>query len=226
MPTKKTIKNTQVSATVSQKELPAVFQKFYYKDGRYYLNKPKNFEEYPDLLDLQKKWFQSFIDTYLNQLFEDINPIWDIAWEKMYVTISEVKVSEPQNSIDECKKKELTYGWVISWKVKLVERVEEEWKKPAEKVLFTKRANIGTLPLMTPSASYIINWVERVIISQIIRSYWIFYNKKDFWYGFKIIPERWPWIETKVEKSWVIVVRVNKSRKFPIILVNGEYNFW
>ena len=216
MPTKKTTKNTQVSATVSQKELPAVFQKFYYKDGRYYLNKPKNFEEYPDLLDLQKKWFQSFIDTYLNQLFEDINPIWDIAWEKMYVTISEVKVSEPQNSIDECKKKELTYGWVISWKVKLVERVEEEWKKPAEKVLFTKRANIGTLPLMTPSASYIINWVERVIISQIIRSYWIFYNKKDFWYGFKIIPERWPWIETKVEKSWVIVVRVNKSRKFPI----------
>jgi len=216
MPTKKTTKNTQVSATVSQKELPAVFQKFYYKDGRYYLNKPKNFEWYPDLLDLQKKWFQSFIDTYLNQLFEDINPIWDIAWEKMYVTISEVKVSEPQNSIDECKKKELTYGWVISWKVKLVERVEEEWKKPAEKVLFTKRANIGTLPLMTPSASYIINWVERVIISQIIRSYWIFYNKKDFWYGFKIIPERWPWIETKVEKSWVIVVRVNKSRKFPI----------
>ena len=216
MPTKKTTKNTQVSATTSQKELPAVFQKFYYKDGRYYLNKPKNFEWYPDLLDLQKKWFQSFIDTYLNQLFEDINPIWDIAWEKMYVTITEVKVSEPQNSIDECKKKELTYGWVISWKVKLVERVEEEWKKPAEKVLFTKRANIGTLPLMTPSASYIINWVERVIISQIIRSYWIFYNKKDFWYGFKIIPERWPWIETKVEKSWVIVVRVNKSRKFPI----------
>ena len=216
MPTKKTTKNTQVSATTSQKGLPAVFQKFYYKDGRYYLNKPKNFEEYPDLLDLQKKWFQSFIDTYLNQLFEDINPIWDIAWEKMYVTISEVKVSEPQNTIDECKKKELTYGWVISWKVKLVEKVEEEWKKPTEKVLFTKRANIGTLPLMTPSASYIINWVERVIISQIIRSYWIFYNKKDFWYGFKIIPERWPWIETKVEKSWVIVVRVNKSRKFPI----------
>jgi hypothetical protein len=55
MPTKKTTKNTKVSATTSQKELPAVFQKFYYKDGRYYLNKPKNFEEYPDLLDLQKK---------------------------------------------------------------------------------------------------------------------------------------------------------------------------
>ena len=110
----------------------------------------------------------------------------------------------------------MTYGWVISWKVKLVENVEVEWKKPTEKVLFQKRANIWTLPLMTPSASYIINWVERVIISQMIRSYWIFFNQKDFGYGFKIIPERGPWIETKVEKSGVIVVRVNKSRKFPI----------
>ncbi len=219
MPTKKiTTKNQKVSATTTtqKKELPAVFEKFYYKDGRYYLNKPKSFDEYPDLLDLQKKWYQDFIDTYVQKLFDDINPIYDLAWDKMYVTINDIKISEPQNDIDECKKKELTYGWVISWKVKLVENVEVEWKKPTEKVLFQKRANIWTLPLMTPSASYIINWVERVIISQMIRSYWIFFNQKDFGYGFKIIPERGPWIETKVEKSWVIVVRVNKSRKFPI----------
>jgi hypothetical protein len=59
MPTKKTTtKNQKVSApkiTPSKKELPAVFDKFYYKDGRYYLNKPKSLDEYPDLLDLQKK---------------------------------------------------------------------------------------------------------------------------------------------------------------------------
>lgn len=58
MPTKKiTTKNQKVSATTTtqKKELPAVFEKFYYKDGRYYLNKPKSFDEYPDLLDLQKK---------------------------------------------------------------------------------------------------------------------------------------------------------------------------
>lgn len=220
MPTKKTTtKNQKVSASKiasPKKELPAVFDKFYYKDGRYYLNKPKSLDEYPDLLDLQKKWYQDFINTYIHKLFEDINPIYDLAWDKMYVTITDVKISEPQNDIEECKKKELTYGWVISWKVKLVENTWEGWKKASEKVLFQKRANIGTLPIMTPYASYIINWVERVIISQMIRSYWIFFNQKDFGYGFKIIPERWPWIETKVEKSGVIVVRVNKSRKFPI----------
>ena len=215
MSIKKTTKKTTVSATTSN-NLPAVFDKYFQKDGRIYLNTPKNFEEYPDLLDLQKKWYRDFVEKYLHSLFEDINPIWDIAWEKMFVTISDIKVSEPQSSIDDCKKKELTYWWVISGKIKLVEKTEEEWKKVTEKVIFSKRANIGTLPLMTEFASYIINWVERIIISQIIRSYGIFYNKKDFWFWFKLIPERWPWVETKVEKSWVIVVRVNKSRKFPI----------
>jgi len=216
MPTTKTTKNIKVSAKQDINTLPAVFQKCFQKDGRIYLNAPKNFEDYPDLLDLQKKWYKNFVERYIHKLFDDINPIWDIAWEKMFVSISDIKISDPQQDIEECKKKELTYGWVISWKVKLIEILEEDWKKTTEKVIFSKRANIGTLPLMTPYASYVINGVERVIISQIIRSYGIFYNKKDFGFGFKIIPERWPWVETKVEKSWVMVVRINKSRKFPI----------
>ncbi len=215
MPTKKTTKKTTVSAKTTN-TIPAVFKDYFQKNGRIYINRPKNFEEFPDLLDLQKKGFQDFVEKYIHQLFENINPVWDIAWERMYVTIADIKISDPLQDIDECKKKELTYWGVISWKVKLVEKVEEEWKKPTEKVLFSKRANIWTLPIMTPYATYVVNGVERVIISQIIRSYGIFYNKKDFWFGFKLIPERGPWVETKVEKSWVIVVRINKSRKFPI----------
>ena len=216
MSTKKSTKKTSVSAKVHNNEIPAVFQKCFQKDGRYYLSAPKNFEEYPDLLELQKRWYQDFVEKYIHDLFEDINPIWDIAWEKMYISISDIKVSEPAQDIEECKKKELTYGWVISWKVKLVEKVEDESGKISENILFSKRANIWTLPVITPYASYIVNWVERVIISQIIRSYGIFYNQKDFGFWFRIIPERGSWIETKVEKSGVIVVRINKSRKFPI----------
>ena len=83
MPTKKTTtKNQKVSANKiasPKKELPAVFDKFYYKDGRYYLNKPKSLDEYPDLLDLQKKGYQDFINTYIHKLFDDINPIYDLA---------------------------------------------------------------------------------------------------------------------------------------------------
>ncbi|HCY20695.1 TPA: hypothetical protein DIC40_02365 [Patescibacteria group bacterium] len=127
----------------------------------------------------------------------------------MYVTISDIKVSEPIDDVKTCKKKELTYGGIITGKVKLVDSINK-------KTLFTKRANIGILPLMTNSASYIINGVEKVIISQIIRSYGIFFSQKDFKYGFKVIPENGPWLEVNTEKSGVVVARINKSRKFPI----------
>jgi hypothetical protein len=61
----------------------------------------------------------------------------------MYVTITDLQVSEPIDSVEVCKKKELTYGGIITAKVKLVERVEDEkTKKVTEKVLLNKRANI------------------------------------------------------------------------------------
>lgn len=176
---------------------------------RIFLRAPKKYAEFPDLLDLQKKWYESFINYHIHKLFDAINPVRDIAWEKMYVTISDIKISEPMDDAKTCKKKELTYWGIITWKVKLVDSVNK-------KTLFSKQANIGILPLMTASGSYIVNWVERVIISQIIRSYGIFFAKKDFAYSFKIIPENWPWLEVQVEKSWVVVARINKSRKFPI----------
>ncbi len=207
----------KASASELPPHLQEIFKDYYQKDGRIYLTTPRSYGELPDLLELQKKWYDDFVNVYLGKLFADVENIWDIAWEKMYVTISDLQVSEPIESVDICRKKELTYGGIITAKVKLVERVEDEkTKKVSEKVLFNKRANIWILPLMTPSASYIINWVERVIISQIIRSYGIFYGKKDFWYSFKLIPENGPWLEVNVEKTGNIVARINKSRKFPI----------
>lgn len=85
-----------------------------------------------------------------------------------------------------------------------------------QKVLFSKRANIGIMPLMTTNASYIINGVERIVISQIVRSYGVFFSKKDLKYACKLIPERGPWLEIFVEKSGNVMARMNKSRKFSI----------
>jgi len=103
----------------------------------------------------------------------------------------------------------MTYGGIITGKIKLFDAENN-------KVLFSKRANIGIMPLMTPYGSFIVNGVERVIISQIVRSYGIFYSQKDLKYVCKLIPERGPWLEMFIEKSGVIMARINKSRKFPI----------
>ena len=192
------------------KDLPVV-------DGRYFLSNPKTYGDIPDLLELQKKGYDDFLNIYLQKLFDDVNPIWDIGGNHLNITISELKVSEPLETIETCKKKELTYGGIITAKIKLVEMVEDKkTKKNVEKVLFSKRANVGILPVMTPAATYIINGVERVIISQIVRSYGIFYSQKDLKYSCKLIPENGPRLEIDVEKYGTIVARINKSRKFPI----------
>ena len=155
--------------------LPKAFHKYQELNGRIYLSNPKTYGQLPDLLSLQKKGYNDFLQYYLPTLFEEMNPIRDLGGNKLNITITDVQVSEPTVDIDTCKKKEQTYGWIITAKIKLSEKVvDEKTKKESEKVLFNKRANVGTLPLMTPTATYIVNWVERVIISQIVRSYWIF----------------------------------------------------
>ena len=186
-------------------------------EDRIFLSNPKSYGEIPDLLELQKKGYADFLELYLPKLFNDVNPIWDIGGNHLNVTISNIKVSEPIENIETCKKKELTYGGIITAQIKLVEMVEDEkTKKKFEKILFSKRANVGILPIMTPSATYIINGVERVVISQIVRSYGIFYSKREGRFSCKLIPENGPWLEIDVEKFGTIVARINKSRKFPI----------
>lgn len=198
--------------------LPKAFHKYQELNWRIYLSNPKTYGHLPDLLSLQKKGYNDFLQYYLPALFEEMNPIRDLGGNKLNITISDIQVSEPTVDIDTCKKKEQTYGWIITARIKLSEKiVDEKTKKESEKVLFNKRANVGTLPLMTPTATYIVNGVERVIISQIVRSYWIFYSPKEVnRCSFKVIPENGPWLEVDVEKAWTIVGRINKSRKFPI----------
>jgi len=211
--TKSSITKKKKIHSVMSKSLTSVAEAFFAnyekKNGRIFLKNERKFVEAPELLTLQKKWYESFLNVYLHRLFADINPVTDIAGEKMFVTITDIKVSDVTDTSDVCKKKELTYGWIITGKVKLVDSA-------TKKTLFSKRANIGTLPLMTEAATYIVNWVERVIISQMVRSYWVFYAKKDFKCSCKLIPEWGPRLELQIEKSGVIAARINKSRKFPI----------
>jgi len=189
------------------------------KNKRVFLASPKKYADFPDLLHTQKFWFNSFLEEYLLKLFNESTPVYDIAEEKLSLSITDIKVSDALDDVDLCKKKEMTYGGIISGKMKL-------YDQETKTTLFNKRINIGILPLMTKWWSYVINGVERVIISQIIRSYGIFFNfdAKTYTQWFKIIPEKGSWIQVFTEKSGRIVVRVNNSRKFlitPLLRVFG-----
>ena len=186
---------------------------------RVFLRKRNSLAVFPDLLSIQKAWFQSFESFYLKKLFDDICPIEDIAWEKLILNINDIKIVKPEiendadldRIIEDHKKKETTYGGVINCNIELKDRSSGE-------IFFESRANIWTMPLMTKNGTYIINWVENIIFSQIVRSYGLFYNqdKKDLCYSFKILPHTWSQIDIVVEKNGVVVCRINKNRKFTI----------
>jgi DNA-directed RNA polymerase subunit beta len=202
--TKKQVKSTINSAEIL-KGLDVL-------NGRVFLKESKKFAAFPELLGMQEKGFDEFVNHFMHKLFNEINPIRDIAGEKHSLEIDEIKISDPIETIDICKKKEMTYGGILSGRIKLTDT-------ESGKILFNKRANIGILPLMTQWGSYIINGVERVVISQLVRSYGIFFSfdKKDFAYSFKLIPEKGPWLQVILEKSGNIVARINKSRKFSVV---------
>jgi DNA-directed RNA polymerase beta subunit len=90
--------------------LPKAFHKYQELNGRIYLSNPKTYGQLPDLLSLQKKGYNDFLQYYLPTLFEEMNPIRDLGGNKLNITITDVQVSEPTVDIDTCKKKEQTYG--------------------------------------------------------------------------------------------------------------------
>jgi len=182
------------------------------KYGRVFLAEQRKIADFPDLLEWQKKWFDQFLNYYVHQLFREIMPIEYTAWDqKIVLSISDIKLEAPTISIDEAKRAEKNYAGILKWKLKLVN--ETEWT-----VLFNKEVNIAMLPVLTPNYSYIINWVERVIISQIVKSFGIFFskNEKELTTSFKIVPKKWVWLEVIVEKRGYITVRIDRSRKFPL----------
>lgn len=216
MTTKKE-KKSDSPKMMTPEEVKQFFKGYYQSNGRIFLSNPRSYCEVPDLLELQKKGYQDFLNVYLPKLFEDNMPVWDLGNDRLNVTITDLKVSEPTESIETCKKKDLTYGGIITATIKLAEMVEDaKTGKKTEKVLYKKKANVGILPVITPAATYIINGVERVVISQIVRSYGIFYSREGISYSCKFIPENGSWIGFEIEKTGNIVARINKSRKFPI----------
>jgi len=189
--------------------------------GRVLLAEQRKLTSFPDLLLAQKKGFDQFINYYIHELFKEIMPIEYTAWDqKIALNISDITLEPPTITVDEAKRSEKNYAGILKWKLKLINETTGE-------ILFNKVVNIAMLPVLTQNYSYIINWVERVIVSQIVKSFGIFFSKnnKDLTTSFKIVPKNWVWLEVIVEKRWYITVRIDRSRKFPLTTLLRLFGF-
>ena len=148
--------------------------------------------ELPNLIEIQTKSFEEFVETGIDELLKDISPIEGHNGDlKLY--FEESSLSEPKYSTIETKIRDLNYSRQLSARVKLENAITGEVREST--VLMTD------LPMMTPSGTFIINGAERVVVSQIVRSSGVYYTSEldkkinQIKYSAQVIPTRGAWIE-------------------------------
>ena len=190
------------------------------KDKMYGKTLRKNFArheeivEMPNLLALQKKSYQWFLDTGLREVFSDVASISNYAGN-LELSFIDYKMDEaPKYDVLECKARDATYAAPLKVSVRLYNKETGEIK---EQEIF-----MGDFPLMTESGTFVINGAERVVVSQLVRSPGIYYGKEiDLKTDLPlltstVIPYRGAWLEYETDANEVFWVRIDKNRKLPI----------
>ena len=168
----------------------------------------------PNLLEVQKHSYNWFLETGLREVFRDVAAITDHTGNLELTFIDYSMNENPKYSIEECKARDATYAAPIKVSVRLRNRETEEIK---EQEIF-----MGDFPLMTNAGTFVINGAERVVVSQIIRSPSIYYEKKTdvktagTIFAATLIPYRGAWLEYETDSSDGFFVRVDKNRKLPV----------
>ena len=164
----------------------------------------------PYLLSVQKENWRSFWERDLKELFQEISPIRDYSGKELELWFLDYKLDKPKYKTDlEAKENNDSFEASLRVKIKLVNLKTKETKK--------QEIFLGDFPLMTERGTFIVNGVERVVISQLIRSPGVFFTAQkignDNYFGAKIIPNRGAWLEFETEPSGIIGVRIDRRRK-------------
>ena len=161
------------------------------------------------MLEIQKKSYEKFINEGIKEVFEDLFPVENFSGT-LSLEFGDYHFDEPRYSIKESKDRETTYSAPLRVEVRLLNRETGEVK---EQEIF-----MGDMPMMTESGTFVINGAERVIVSQLVRSPSVYFNREVDKNGrelitSQIIPTRGTWLEFEVDARDVLYVRIDRTRK-------------
>jgi DNA-directed RNA polymerase subunit beta len=175
----------------------------------------------PDLVEIQKDSYAWFWEKGLRELFDEINPIGDFTGKDLEVSVMDYYLDEPKYPAAMCKDKNISYEAPLRAKAVLVFKKTGEVKE--------QEIYLGEFPLMTERGTFIINGVERVVVSQLIRSPGAFftmsYNKGKKLFGAKIIPNRGAWLEIETDPDGTLSVKIDRKRKLPATTLLKAFGF-
>ncbi|WP_445321589.1 DNA-directed RNA polymerase subunit beta [Nocardioides sp. GXZ039] len=146
----------------------------------------------------------------LTEIFEEISPIEDFS-ETMSLSFENPVFYDPKYSVDECKEKDFTYSAPLY--------VSAEFTNNDTGEIKGQTVFMGDFPLMTPKGTFVINGTERVVVSQLVRSPGVYFERsadktsdKDI-YTARLIPSRGAWLEFEIDKRDLVGVRLDRKRK-------------
>ena len=185
----------------------------YGKTERMSFARHEEIQSMPNLLEIQKNSYKWFLEEGLRDVFKDVDVITDYSGNLELRFVDYAMDENPKYTEEECKARDATYAAPLKVSVRLRNKETEEIK---EQEIF-----MGDFPIMTPSGTFVINGAERVIVSQIVRSPGVYYDKKtdkayNSTYGTTVIPYHGAWLEYETDLNDIFNCRIDKNRKLPV----------
>jgi DNA-directed RNA polymerase subunit beta len=175
----------------------------------------------PDLIKIQHDSYNWFLEEGMKDLFNEVTPIKDFIGRDLELHFDDYYLDEPKFDEETSRKKNVTYEAPLRVETRLVNLRTDEVNK--------QEIYLGDLPLMTPRGTFLINGVERVVVSQLVRSPGAFFSadvhRGRRYYGAKVIPERGAWLEFETDKRNVIWVKIDRKRKVAVTSLLRAFGF-
>ncbi|MBI4135806.1 DNA-directed RNA polymerase subunit beta [Candidatus Uhrbacteria bacterium] len=175
---------------------------------RFFGQAPENIE-LPDLIEIQKNSYRWFFDQGIKELLEEISPIKDFTGRDLELWFDDYYFDEPKFEEVTSRLKNVTFEAPLRVKARLTNKRTGETK--------TQEVYLGDVPLMTPRGTFVVNGVERTVVSQLIRSAGVFFTSEFLrgrrYFGAKLIPNRGAWLEFETDINNVIWVKIDRKRK-------------
>ncbi len=188
----------------------------------------------PNLIEIQKKSYNQFLTSKgvkdsslqkgLDKVFNSIFPIEELS-DKATLEYLSFRLEKPKFDVEECRQRDLTYSSALKPTLRLV-IYDIDQETNTKQVLSAKEQEVymGEIPLMTPSGTFVINGVERVVVNQMHRSPGVFFDHDKgkthasgkLLFNCRVIPNRGSWLDFEYDVKDLLYFRIDRKRKLPV----------
>jgi DNA-directed RNA polymerase subunit beta len=197
----------------------------------------------PNLIEVQKKSYEQFLSPVnlsetnlykgLDKVFKSIFPIEELS-DKASLEYLSFRLEKPKFDVEECRQRDLTYSSALKPTLRLVVYdIDQENNTKQVQSAKEQEVYMGEIPLMTPSGTFVVNGVERVVVNQMHRSPGVFFDHDKgkshasgkLLFNCRVIPNRGSWLDFEYDVKDILYFRIDRKRKLPVTTLLYALNY-